>query len=511
MDPEPEVRFEAVTAFSALTDSPSDLVYRISSLLEDPDSQVSTRVASVLLRLTRPFGKRSKDKSVHEKARAFLRYTAAMGELSNREHAIMAMGDWGDAEAFDFLVNELKDRGLLIRIRRIILTALARIDASKSLPELLHALSYPDVSILETTADLLGQIGPPAVQPVLVALQNRQQEEGALLALQRLPMPPERPIEEYARTAVSRAVEYEALLRGVKSRAERSDERSEEHSRLRSIPVGLRSVPVASTGHEAVQLLIESLQKKSDEYGTRALRAIGLLGDRDAMNLAIDILETRNAAQRANVIEALESINARWRMIIQPLMRLWEEDSLPEGNVDWQRLLKDEDTWIRDCALFAAHKLGEMKMENIPTLSLMERILFLKRVPLFTNLSPNDIKQVAALVEEASFSNGDTLVEQGEVGDVMFMITSGEVRVITSKDQKELELGRRKAGEYVGEMALLSKEPRMATVTAVGNVHTLCIDQKSFESLLRDRPDASLAVIQVLCERLQEVSKRLHG
>jgi hypothetical protein len=41
-------------------------------------------------------------------------------------------------------------------------------------------------------------------------------------------------------------------------------------------------------------------------------------------------------------------------------------------------------------------------------------------------------------------------------------------------------------------------------------VHALCIDQKSFESLLRDRPDASLAVIQVLCDRLKESDARMH-
>ncbi|HLO16736.1 MAG TPA: cyclic nucleotide-binding domain-containing protein, partial [Anaerolineales bacterium] len=212
----------------------------------------------------------------------------------------------------------------------------------------------------------------------------------------------------------------------------------------------------------------------------------------------------------ANVIEALESINARWRKIIRPLMRLWEGEVAPDGQVNWQRLITDEDAWIRDCALFAAYKLGEMKMENIATLSLMERILFFKRVPLFANLSPSDIKQVAAIAQEESFNDGDIIVQQGEVGDMMFIIASGEVRVIVSKGQKEVELARRQAGEFIGEMALISKEPRSTTVVAMGNVHALCIDQKSFESLLRDRPDASLAVIQVLCERLREAGEKLH-
>lgn len=150
-------------------------------------------------------------------------------------------------------------------------------------------------------------------------------------------------------------------------------------------------------------------------------------------------------------------------------------------------------------------------MENLATLSLMERILFFKRVPLFANLSPADLKQVAAIAEEETFCDGDVIVREGDVGDVMFIIVSGEVRVMGAGNRKEMELARRKAGQFVGEMALLSKEPRSNTVLAVGDVHTLYINQKSFESLLRDRPDASLAVIQELCKRLREIGQRLQG
>ena len=484
-DPEPDVRFEAVAALSTLAQGATDVAHQIAPLLDDKDSRVSTRAASVLLRVQSPFGRRAGDQSVLEKARAFLRYTAAMGELSDREHAIVAMGDWGDAEALEFLVNELKDRSLPVRIRRAVLAALAKINPLHSMPYLIEALAHTDVSVQETAAELLGQIGEPAINPVMTALLDPKQEEGALLALQHLPLPPEKPVEDYARAAVARAIEYDDLMRTVQPRARQS---------------------------EAVSLLAESLHKKSNQYSIRALHAIGLLGDREAMRLAINVLNTRNSTQRANMIEALESTNIRWRRILQPLMQLWEDDSTSTSNreVDWQRLLLDEDPWIRDCALFAAHTLGEKKMENIATLSLMERILFFKRVPLFANLSPGDIKQVAALAQEESFPDEVSLVREGEIGDVMFIIISGEVRVVMTQGQKEVELARRKAGEYVGEMALISREPRSATVAAVGDVRALCIDQKSFESLLRDRPDASLAVIQVLCERLKEASTKLH-
>ena len=95
---------------------------------------------------------------------------------------------------------------------------------------------------------------------------------------------------------------------------------------------------------------------------------------------------------------------------------------------------------------------------------------------------------------------------EGEVGDVMFIIVSGEVKVCSHKDGIEMEIARRTAGDYVGEMSIIGREPRMASLVAVGDVRTLCIDQKSFEGLIRERPDVSLAVMQALTKRLKEAS-----
>jgi HEAT repeat protein len=472
-DPEPEVRFEAIAALATLTVPASQLESYLNPILDDTDSRVSTRAASTLLKLGCNI----------ERAKSFLRYTAALGELAERENAIIEMGEWGDNEAFEFLSNELKDPELPVPIRRVVLSALTKIDPAKSLSHLIEPLGHVDTSMREVAATLLGQIGRPAMEAVVSALKNPKQEEGALLALQSLPMPPLQPIEEYAHATVARAVEYDVLMHGV----------------------------TAETPNEVLRLLAESLQKKSSEYGARALRAVGLLGDRDSMNLAIEILQMPNSAQRANVIEALESLNSRSRTILQPLMKLWEDESTRAGKADWGRLTSDQDPWIRDCALFAAHKLGVMKMENIATLSLMERILFFKRVPLFADLSPADIKQVASLAQEESFCDGDIIARQGDAGHVMFIIVTGEVSVIVNRDQKKIELAKRKPGEYVGEMALISKEPRNATLTAIGNVRALSIDQKSFEALLRDRSDVSLAVIQVLCERLRQASNFVYN
>ena len=145
-------------------------------------------------------------------------------------------------------------------------------------------------------------------------------------------------------------------------------------------------------------------------------------------------------------------------------------------------------------------------METLATLSLMEKILFLRRVPLFADLPPSDLKQVAAIATESVCPDGETLAVQGDPGDEMYIIVSGEVRVLTATGGgREVEVARRKPGEFVGEMAIISREPRIASLVAAGDARMLCIDQKSFESLLRERPEISLAVMRVLAARLKEV------
>jgi hypothetical protein len=156
----------------------------------------------------------------------------------------------------------------------------------------------------------------------------------------------------------------------------------------------------------------------------------------------------------------------------------------------------------------AERALNGGAMDTLATLSLMERILFLRRVPLFADLSPADLKQVAAIASEELFGDGDVIAEQGEMGSEMFVIVSGEVSVrVRGEGKPETELARRKAGDVVGEMSIISQEPRVASLWAAGEVRTLCIDRKSFESLLRERPETSLAVMRVLCARLKELSK----
>ena len=144
-------------------------------------------------------------------------------------------------------------------------------------------------------------------------------------------------------------------------------------------------------------------------------------------------------------------------------------------------------------------------MDTLATLTIMDRIVFLRRVPLFAHIETADLKQIAQIASEHLYGDGDFIARQAEIGNEMFIIMSGEVRVVVrTTESQDRELARRQPGEVVGEMSILSQEPRMASLVAVGDVRTLTVEQRQFEGILRERPDTALAVMRVLCARLKE-------
>ena len=130
---------------------------------------------------------------------------------------------------------------------------------------------------------------------------------------------------------------------------------------------------------------------------------------------------------------------------------------------------------------------------TMSTLSPMERVLFLRDVPLFAALPPQDLQPIAAIATEHAYEDGDTISVQGEPGEEMHIIVSGEVAVsMRDAAGDERVVAVRSQGEAVGEMAVITHEPRVATLLARGSVRVLTIAKPQFEAILRERPDTAI-------------------
>jgi hypothetical protein len=211
----------------------------------------------------------------------------------------------------------------------------------------------------------------------------------------------------------------------------------------------------------------------------------------------------------ANALEALDTLAGP---LVRPLMQLWEGAApLATPREVWlPPLLHDADPWIRDCAEHLRATIdpteGATMTDALTTLSDMERVLFLRKVPLFAELPPQDLTRVAAVAQERTFADGEAIAGEGETGDELHVVVTGEVRVLRAGPDpaQETELARRMPGDVVGEMALITQEPRMASLVASGDVRTLQVGRREFEGILRERPDTAIAVIRVLSQRLAE-------
>ena len=501
-DPEAEVRLQAVESLRHLAGYPRGLRAHLLPLLQDGEPAVRARVAAALLQHGR---EPQAEQALHE--------LAGSDDAGSRAAAMLAFAEWGDSSAFEAVAHGLRDQASAVR--RTAAAALPRLAREPAVRLLGQALGDPDAAVRLAAAESLGMLGESGVQPALQALEQPALEDGALQALSRLPLREgETKVQQYARRKAEQAARYNELCWRVEG-----------------------------AGREArLELLARSLRDAGRQQATRSFLALGLLQGFASTSLAVENLNSRDPAQLANALESLESL--RPRALVGPLIGLWDSagrisapvespsDSLPEA---LRTLLAEADPWLRACAALAAAGLndpqllaalkdaagqdpdetvretarrtldGGLSMQTLPTISLMERVLFLRRVPLFTDLQPAELKQVASIAQERLFSDGETICRQGEAGEEMFIVIAGEARVVLEAEGRQSrDLARRRPGEVVGEMAIISQEPRMASLLAAGPVRMLSIDRRSFEGILRERPETGLAVMRVLSQRLRE-------
>lgn len=128
---------------------------------------------------------------------------------------------------------------------------------------------------------------------------------------------------------------------------------------------------------------------------------------------------------------------------------------------------------------------------------------FLATVPGFDRLDETSLERVASLVEARAFADGERLMRRGDDGDCMHVIVEGRARVpVTDDTGAELLVTTLGPREFVGEMALLSGEPRNRDVFALGDTRTLVLHRPAVEELLHDHPTLARFLAEILASRL---------
>jgi CRP-like cAMP-binding protein len=135
----------------------------------------------------------------------------------------------------------------------------------------------------------------------------------------------------------------------------------------------------------------------------------------------------------------------------------------------------------------------------------VERAAFLRQVEMFAGLDRITLAKLAAHLEPVTVADGVELCRQGEEGDALYVISRGTfgVYAVASGPIAQARLATRNSGEVVGEMALLTGEPRSATLRAEGDGEVLRLDRGRFVALIRQDPTVALAIAAALSQRLR--------
>ena len=126
------------------------------------------------------------------------------------------------------------------------------------------------------------------------------------------------------------------------------------------------------------------------------------------------------------------------------------------------------------------------------------KIDLLKRVPLFAGCSKSELGALALTADELDLRNGYVLTREGQPGREFFVLVEGTVEVT----QKGTRIGELGAGDWLGEIALLTKGPRTATVTSTSPVRILVITDRTFRRVVEEMPSIALKVLASVGERL---------
>ncbi len=142
-------------------------------------------------------------------------------------------------------------------------------------------------------------------------------------------------------------------------------------------------------------------------------------------------------------------------------------------------------------------------------LSVMEKILFLKTAPIFEGMNSEQLKLISGITTEEDLNPHEDLFRQGDLGDKMYIIISGEIEILEQSSGKEHRLATVGRSTPVGEFAVLDDEARSAGARALMSTKVLSIEKEELKELIREFPELAFEFFKVLIAKNRETNTKL--
>ena len=139
-----------------------------------------------------------------------------------------------------------------------------------------------------------------------------------------------------------------------------------------------------------------------------------------------------------------------------------------------------------------------------------DRTQAIKAVPFFTELSEHELDVIRAVASEKHYPKNAVVLTEGEVGDSLYMIQSGKVKVVIGDEEgREIILKILGPGAFFGEMSLVDNQPRSASVSTLVAAVFLIITHAAFEKCVERAPNIAKMVMRVLAQRVREADRKI--
>ncbi|OUT40753.1 MAG: hypothetical protein CBB66_00645 [bacterium TMED6] len=250
--------------------------------------------------------------------------------------------------------------------------------------------------------------------------------------------------------------------------------------------------------HKVIEIFEESLTKKYKDKIIPILDDISLL---DKNNYSLKFYKYLKTVDINHLVETKMLGEDQWYDFISSFevfnnnTDLFTE--LMSNNKYFNLLIKNTDY----------NKENFLKIDNIKLIleqmiTSLEKTLYLKDSSIFKDIPAKELIFISQELEEIQYSDNTVIFKDGEVGDSMYFIFNGEIRI--SKGDNELVCLKR--GDYFGEMALLDGEPRSADATTITNSVLLKLNSNKFKNVLYSNQHVVKGVLSMLCDRLRNAN-----
>jgi hypothetical protein len=257
-----------------------------------------------------------------------------------------------------------------------------------------------------------------------------------------------------------------------------------------------------AAGYTLLRVGLDDYVRGGIQSALGAMRA--LHGKRGFATVERGLLSDESQA-RVEALETLINFGPGW--LAGPLAQLLDPESLDSGSArplthaELEALTNHRDKWVKETAQAASQGLGRH----------MKELIALKRVPLFSTLTLEQLASIDRLMVTRHYVKGESIFRKGDVGAELYVVLEGEIRVHLDHDGHEVTLARHGPSKVVGEMSVFDDQPRSASAEATEDSTARVLRRDRMQAIVHEHPEVLLEFVKNLSQRLRVMNEQLES